>query len=148
MVESIVFIVPENWVDNWQRITASYDGRLIKLFLNGNLVGEKEFVYGVGYFGDSVQIGGNNSEIHCEGMNGVLDEIKFFRKIDFDQIDKLKVYDKNFGKLLWIDFDRKEEILEFNKYKDEKYLAFGEILMILLMIQLFVQMEFYLVLES
>lgn len=125
-VESIVFIVPENWADNWQRITVSYDGRLIKLFLNGNLVGEKEFVYGVGYFGDSVQIGGNNSEIHCEGMNGVLDEIKFFsKKIDFDQIDKLRVYDRNFGKLLWIDFDRKEEILEFNKYKDEKYLAFG-----------------------
>lgn len=125
-VDSILFIVPENWVDNWHRITASYDGEKFKLFLNENLVGEKYFDHGVGNFEDIVQIGGNNSEVHCEGMNGVLDEIRFFsRYVNVNQIDKLKLRGEKNGKLLWIDFDRKSELIETNKNGIGKYLAFG-----------------------
>ena len=124
--QSVVYITPKNWIDNWQRVTASYNGEKLKLYINGLLIGEKQHFSGIGNFGDFVQIGGNNNQLHCEGINGVIDEVRFFLKdINIDNIDKIKKYDRNLGEVLSIDFDRKEQILEFNKYKDEKYLAFG-----------------------
>lgn len=124
-VDSVLFIVPENWENNWQRITASYDGEKMILFLNGEIVCEKSFNFGVGYFRDGIQVGGNNSDTHCEGMNGILDEVKLFSK-SFSpiEIDKMKFNDKGNGILIKLDFDRDSEMIgRVNKYK--KYLAFG-----------------------
>lgn len=122
---SIAFIVPPDWCGNWNRVTANYDGRIMRLFINNNLIEEREFLDGVAWFGDALQIGGNNSPIHFESMNGIIDEVRFFAKaIDVNKIDDLRVYDKDSGKLLWIDFDRESEIMKFNNH-EEKYLAFG-----------------------
>lgn len=122
---SIVFIVPPNWCDNWNRVTANYDGRTIKLFINNNLVEEREFLEDIAWFGEPLQIGGNNSPIHFESMNGIIDEVRVFSKcIDANEIDNVRVYDRYSGKLLWIDFDNENEMVKFRN-KEKKYLAFG-----------------------
>ena len=122
--QSIVYITPKDWANTWQKITASYNGEKIRLYINNVLVGEKDYNLGICYFEDSVQIGGNNNEFHCEAFNGTLDEVKLLSKyVEVDKVNLIK--NKDLGNLIYIDFDRKEQLLQFNKYKDKKYLAFG-----------------------
>lgn len=124
--QSIVYITSKNWQNNWHKVTASYDGNKMKLYVDGNLVSEKEHLTGIGNFGNIVQIGGNNNPIHCESINGIMDDIKFFSKsIDPENIEFIEKYGGNSIGLILLDFDRKEDILELNKDKKEKYLAFG-----------------------
>ncbi len=121
-VASIVHIVPENWIDTWHEIVACYDGKLMKLFLDGSVVGEREFFGGVAYFGDILQVGGNSNENHFESMNAIIDEIRFFSKIvELEDISKYR----GRNNLIWVDFDSESKFLELNKDKYKKYLAFG-----------------------
>lgn len=34
---------PENWFNNWHTVKADYDGKVMRLFMDGKLLGEKEF---------------------------------------------------------------------------------------------------------
>lgn len=115
-IASIVCIVPENWIDNWHSVSASYDGKIMKLKIDENIIHEKIFSGGIGNFKGALQIGGNNSDSHFESMNGILDEIRFFSKASNLENQK---------SLIWIDFDGETKFMEINKDKYKKYLAFG-----------------------
>ncbi len=122
--DSIVYIVPNNWEENFHRVTGSYDGKYLKLFIDEILVEEKMFLNGVGSFGDFIQVGGNSGEFNFEGMNGILDDVKLINK----EVTPYDIDKRNYNNgylLLNVDFDRENEIIEINKYSDKKYLAFG-----------------------
>lgn len=123
--ETIVFITPEDWENDWHRVTASYRDNILRLFIDDMLINEKLFNHKIGYFRDIIQVGGNNSHNHFEGMNGVLDEVKLFYKgMDPSDVDTMRRYDNNGFKLIWNDFDNRREIF-INKDSVFKYLASG-----------------------
>lgn len=123
--ETIVYITPDEWENNWHRVTASCGNNLLRLFIDGMLIGEKLFNYNVGHFRDVIQVGGNDSYNHFESMNGILDEVKLLYKVmEPDEIDSIKKYDRSVLKIIWNDFDNKRDFF-INKKYNFKYLASG-----------------------
>ncbi len=120
--ETIVFLTPDNWDLNWHHVNGSYKDNILKLYIDGELVGEKRFDYSIGHFKDIIRVGGNNSYTHFDSMNGVLDEVKLFHKaLSIDEIKNMSLY-KNHSKVLWNNFDNLEKYISNQR---GTYLATG-----------------------
>ncbi len=76
LLESI--IVPQVMpVDSWQHVAASYDGTTLKLYLNGNLIGEGTAPVGGLYsFNGDYEISG-----YSETMDGFIDEVRLWNDV-------------------------------------------------------------------
>ncbi len=108
--------VPDNWIHNWHHIAGTYDGKKLRFYVNGSLLGEKACTGNILDGPYPVNIG-KSSEI-IDGHQGYMCHAK---------IDKVRIFDKTLPieKLLedpvsmqedvklWLDF---EEIQERGTY--------------------------------
>lgn len=123
--ETIVFITPKDWVNNFHSVSAIYKNKIMRLFIDDNLVGEKTFNYNIAYFKDGIQIGGNDGYTHCESMNGIIDEVKLFSKgMDIEELRKKSFYNIDATRIIWNDFDNERNMI-MKKLSRDKYLATG-----------------------
>ncbi|BAK80685.1 glycoside hydrolase family 2 TIM barrel-domain containing protein [Candidatus Arthromitus sp. SFB-rat-Yit] len=123
--DTIIFITPEDWVNNFHNVTATYKDNVMRLFIDDNLVGEKIFNYNIAYFKDRIQVGGNNSYTHYEGINGVIDEVKLFSKgMDIEYLRNKNFYNIDATRIIFNDFDNKRNMIK-KKVHSQRYLATG-----------------------
>jgi beta-galactosidase len=107
--ESLKIKLPSNWENNWHQLAGIYDGTSLKLFVNGQLAGEKTCSGNIRNFPFQVNIG-KDSEIDGQEHAGYLANAR---------IDKVRIFDHAIGieaimaddpglqerSLLWLDFD-------------------------------------------
>jgi beta-galactosidase len=101
--------LPKNWIGNWHRITANYDGQYLKLYLDGKILVTKKHPGAIQASPTPLAIG-RNLELHVGGeftgiyFQGSVDEVKLF-----DKALSPEVIDQGTGAaVLDIDFEKVE----------------------------------------
>jgi beta-galactosidase len=72
--------LPENWVGQWHRVAGTYDGQVLKLYLDGKLAGEKA-ASGEANRNTFPVMAGNNAEHLDRKVAGVLREARIYRRV-------------------------------------------------------------------
>ena len=101
--------LPSNWENNWHHLAAIYDGKDLKLFVNGELAGERPCTGNIRNFPFQVGIG-KNREIDGQEHAGYLanariDKVRIFDRALDAEIIMANAYDLQKQSLLWLDFD-------------------------------------------
>lgn len=109
--------VPSNWEGAWHHLAATYNGKLISLYVDGAMVISKNYTESIENKPFPVNIG-RDAEIHGQEHNGylsnaVIDQVSIFNKVvPIDQLQN-PVEALKKSSLLWLDFDELKEKGEF-----------------------------------
>ncbi len=117
---------PENWADQWHHIAGTFDGKTMKLYLDGKEVGSVENDKGISFGGNAVGIG---ADMVYDAQNpnvpsvfkGLIDDVRILtRALTAEELEKTDRKPDE-SALVWLDFDTVEE----KKYNQESYFSFG-----------------------
>ena len=112
--------LPENWFDEWHKVSISYDGAQLKLYIDGELAAEAPYVIPEGSFEDGTMSLGGSGLFSARVMLGTLDEVHLVSKaltaeeIAADSADQADA-------IIWLDFENREE----TPREQEQYFAYG-----------------------
>lgn len=111
---------PDDWYGNWHHVAGVFDGRVLKLYIDGELKAEQTFSGVVNRNGFPVNIG-RNSE-HTERLTGAaIDQVRIYnRALSAEELnDDQRTPDEH--TVLWMDFDRFDEF----EYEQKEFFAYG-----------------------
>ena len=120
------FDTPENWAEQWHHIAGTFDGKNMKLYLDGKEVASAVNEKGIAYGGNAVGIG---ADVTYDAQNpnvpavfeGLIDEVRISKKalsaVELQKTDR-KPDDST---LVWLDFDQFTE----KNYAQKEYFSFG-----------------------
>ncbi|MBS0001410.1 MAG: DUF4981 domain-containing protein [Cyclobacteriaceae bacterium] len=115
-------VLPQDWDFNWHHVAGIYDGKYIKLFMDGNLIGEESATGNIKRTIHPVTIG-KNHERDAENQpgfisNAVFDEVRIYNTAI--QPEHLGYFERNNtsreGLILWLTLDSIEEKGEYLCY--------------------------------
>jgi len=110
--ESLQVALPENWVRQWHHVLASYDGKKMELYVDGDLLGEapcsgsiRNAPYQV-ILGKSAELRDSHMGYMC---HATLDQVRIFDRVV--PLEDLKNEDEALKSrsLLWLDFETSSE---------------------------------------
>lgn len=114
---SLKSLVPENWEENWHHLAGIYDGKMMRIYVDGMVTAMKPCNQYFSNWPFQVNIG-RNAEIHGQEhpgylSNAIFDQVSIFNKAI--PVEKLihPTSDLKKQALLWLDFDATEEQGEF-----------------------------------
>ena len=123
---SAIVDTPDDWANEWHHIAGTFDGKLLKLFIDGEEVASAENNKGVSFGGNAVGIGADvaydaqnpNVPSHFDGL---IDSVRISTKAL--TADELKNEDRkpDENSLVWLDFEETTE----KKYDQKEYFTFG-----------------------
>ncbi|MBN2411569.1 DUF4981 domain-containing protein [candidate division KSB1 bacterium] len=113
--------LPHDWKYNWHHVAGVYDGKELKLILDGKIIASRSHSGNINYNYFPVCIGRNiekqNEQYPGWLSNSVFDQIRVYnRALDIDELSKESLT-SNGDAVLWLNFDEIE--------KGEKYLSYG-----------------------
>ncbi len=106
--------LPADWAYAWHHLAAVYDGRALKLYADGRLIGEAKASGAIDYSPFAVAVG-KNTELHGqehdgELCNAVIDQVRIYdRAVDVKEL----MEDRAAGAVLRLDFESIETRGEF-----------------------------------
>jgi beta-galactosidase len=111
--------VPDNWYGSWHHMIGTFDGHVVKLYVDGQLLAQNAHDSKISTNNYAVSIG-RNAEAN-RNANADIDSVHIYnRALTSDEIvDAARKPDSSSA--LWMDFDQFEE----QHYTDSKYLAYG-----------------------
>ncbi len=112
----------------FQNVAGTFDGKVVKIYLNGFLINSKQFVGSYSANPDTPLIVGLNSYDYGRPWNGAIDEIRLYdRAISEDELQNLSDYSKYFqllrspsndmGLIAYLPFDEGMQDLSGNQHK-------------------------------
>ena len=118
-VAAVVTELPSDWVNNWHDIAGTYDGKTVKLFIDGEEVAKTEYVGSITSSTYPLTIGGDAQE--NRRSNAVIDNVRLYnRALSNEELNNNERDSKD--SLLWVDFDNQ---ITNNPSGDDRYLAYG-----------------------
>lgn len=112
--------LPENWVGNWHDIAGTFDGKNVKLFIDGKEVASTEYTGSITTNSYPVTIGGDAQE--NRRSNAVIDNVRIYnRALSLDELKNTERTPDD-STALWVDFDNVETN---NPSGAEQYIAYG-----------------------
>lgn len=117
---------PDNWSDNWHHVAGTYDGKNVKLYLDGKEVASVTDDIGIAGGGNSVGIGADvtydaqNPNVPAT-FNGLIDSVRIYnRALSLEELeDDSRTPNEN--SIIWLDF----ETVSNKTYQQKEYFSFG-----------------------
>ncbi|MFL0267538.1 glycoside hydrolase family 2 TIM barrel-domain containing protein [Candidatus Clostridium radicumherbarum] len=111
--------VPANWYGSWHHMVGTFDGHVVKLYVDGQLLAQNQHDSKISTNNYAVSIGRNAEK--NRNANADIDSVHIYnRALSYDEIvDSSRKPDSS--TVLWMNFDQFEE----QHYTDTKYLAYG-----------------------
>ncbi len=105
---------PSNWTGTWHHIAGTYDGKTLKLYLDGKLQAEHAHTGVMHHTADPVNIGRNSS--HKDRLfSGAIDKVRIYnRALSAEALNRYKAAPPA-SAVLWIDFLEDEIITSTEK---------------------------------
>ncbi|MCF8335538.1 MAG: DUF4981 domain-containing protein [Bacteroidales bacterium] len=103
--------IPENWENNWHHVMGSYDGKKLKLYVDGQLIGSKNCKGDIRNGPYPVNIG-KSSEIkdsyRAPLCHATIDKVRIFDEtLTPDELDN-ETNELQSESLLWLDFEKSQ----------------------------------------
>ncbi|EGT3616520.1 DUF4981 domain-containing protein [Clostridium perfringens] len=110
--------IPSNWKNNWHHVAGTYDGSQLKLYIDGELVGEKDHVGNISSNNYPVTIGGDAETGRRSNM--IIDSVRIYDKaLTAEELENSNRV-PNDNTVLWMDFENWED-----ENDGGEYLAYG-----------------------
>ncbi len=109
--------VPAGWYGSWHRVSATFDGRTLRLLIDGKQTASADWTGSVGYSAQPVNIGRNpetdQENIRTRMAHGTVDQVRVYHKaLSPDQL----AADPSADAVLALDFDRLDRKGDFLSY--------------------------------
>ena len=120
------FKTPDDWADKWHHIAGTFDGKNLKLYLDGEEVASAESSFGIVSGPNPVGIG---ADLTYDAQNpnvpatfkGVIDNVRIYDKaLSKEELNNTGRKSDN-NTLLWLDFNSTTD----KKYAQDTYYSFG-----------------------
>ena len=117
---------PANWAEQWHHIAGTFDGKNMKLYLDGKEVASAVNEKGIAYGGNAVGIG---ADVTYDAQNpnvpavfeGLIDEVRISKKaLSAEELQKTDRKPDD-SALVWLDFDQFTE----KNYAQKEFFSFG-----------------------
>lgn len=116
----LVADLPENWFDEWHKVSVVYDGAQLKLFVDGALAAEAPFVIPEGSFETGTMMVGGSALTSSRILLGSLDEVHLLSRALTDEEVEAGSADQK-DAIVWLDFEDRTE----TEREQEQYFAYG-----------------------
>ncbi|WP_246055135.1 glycoside hydrolase family 2 TIM barrel-domain containing protein [Pseudalkalibacillus caeni] len=111
--------IPADWNGNWHQVAGVYDGTSLKLYVDNELKGEKEFSGEISSSSYPVNIGRNAEKGRTS--NAVIDQVRIYNSALTHEELKDDNRAPSDDTVLWMDFDNVTE----EQYEQKEYFAYG-----------------------
>ena len=112
---SVTWPIPENWANNWQHLTVTYDKGTVNLYINGEKYGDTKSTGNITIKNTSYQLGvGAQTEVNLRRVNGDISIARIYNKaLTADEVRDQHSAEPAIGKgddsvVLWVDYADKE----------------------------------------
>lgn len=112
--------IPADWYGNWHHIAGTYDGKVLKLYVDGQTEATTDYAGGITSNDYSVNIG-RNAQYEARVSNAWIDTVRIYDRALSPQALDDPDREPDDNTQLWMDF---EEIHE-EEYGQETYLSYG-----------------------
>ncbi len=117
---------PADWANKWHHIAGTFDGNVLKLYLDGELVASNTDSVGIVSGGNAVGIG---ADITYDAQNpnvpsyfsGLIDDVHIYNTALSEKEIKSPKRQPDEHTVVWLDFENAEE----KAYDQEEYFSFG-----------------------
>ncbi|MDH5085487.1 glycoside hydrolase family 2 TIM barrel-domain containing protein [Clostridium perfringens] len=114
--------IPSDWLNNWHKIAGTFDGKYIKLYIDGKEVAKTNYNGSITTSDYPLTIGGDAQK--NSRSNATIDSVHVYNRAlsNYELNDETREYDES--AVLWMDFENwKEE--SASKDGSTEYLAYG-----------------------
>ncbi|WP_422449137.1 glycoside hydrolase family 2 TIM barrel-domain containing protein [Thermoanaerobacterium sp. DL9XJH110] len=111
--------VPTDWFGNWHHVAGTYDGTMLKLYIDGELKAAKETTAKITE--NTYPVGIGRDVERNRSFNGLIDKVRIYnRALSLEELNNdTRLPDEN--TVLWMDFDEVRE----ESYEQKEYFAYG-----------------------